>query len=321
VKRWLAAIVLLWLCLCAGTGHAVELNVGQPVWLPYSLVDADGDYIDTGVDQLSCWYMKAGSHALVEKSLSEFNWIWVGYGLYEIFFTDDELDTEGVFVTQLIYSGGAIDRHRDILVNQAVRWEGDDVSVFTLDASETPLPGCNVRITNLTRTIFIDQGITNTDGRVDFKLAAGTYLAQAWGTGRDFPAPDTLVVVGNMSFIIRGEEFIPEVPSVPTMANVYGWLIAADGVARSDVIVTFALQAPGATRPVLTSEHRVVTRTVLRDTTDAEGGFSIDLIPPSAMTPSGLRYKVTFSDDPADVAYIGRGMTGGEAFDLDDLIH
>lgn len=319
-------ILLALLLLCAVPALALDVNLAQPVTLKYRLLDADNQTIDgLTTSDISFWISKASSTTLTLVEWTYLDLTECGLGTYAIELDESLTDELGPLNTVIMCepTPGSIytSAREDVVVYAASQWQGVPVRVYVHDASDNPIPNATVQITNEAQTIYIDQQQSDVDGYADFVLGAGLdYVVRTWGVGLTFAdSPDTMTVSGAMSFSVTGEEFVADSPSAPSLANVYGWLVAPDGVAREGVVVTFALQAPSSTRPVLIGEGRIQMRTTVSDTTDAQGAFSVDLIPPSSMTPAGLRYKVTISDSPSETAYI-RSLVAGEAIALDSLI-
>lgn len=330
MTRTLSLAVLLAMLIPCVAG-SIDINLGQPVTLKYLIKDGDGIAVEVTSNDCAFFASEGSGTTLDQINMGDLTFSYLGLGIYSIGLPASLTDELGALNTILIaeptpgtiYSGP----REDVVVYAASQWQGVPVRVFVHDANSDPLPDATVQITNESQTIYVDQKTTDVDGYADFVLASDStvYAVRTWGIGLSFPdSPDTMTVSGPMSFSVQGESFIPDAPSAPSLGNVYGWLIAADGVARTSVTLSFSLAAPSSVRPVTVSDHRLVTRRVVTTTTDSNGGFSVDLIPTSSMLPTGLRYKVTISDTPTEVFYIDADSTSaivaGESKDISELL-
>ncbi|UCE25532.1 MAG: carboxypeptidase regulatory-like domain-containing protein [Candidatus Zixiibacteriota bacterium] len=164
-------------------------------------------------------------------------------------------------------------------------------SIVAYDSTvDQVIPGVVTAVRNLDQTSLLAVGRTDPEGVVSFNLDAGSYLLVASASGYLFQTPVTIEVTGSSNDTVFGEQFDPGLPSSPTLCRVYGYLYDLNGNPDQDVTVSATLPS-GVVRfgGIIVSPHRVST------VTDSEGYFSLDLIPSTALTPSGTLYEFAVS--------------------------
>ncbi len=164
-------------------------------------------------------------------------------------------------------------------------------SVVTYDSTiDQVIPGVVTAVRNLDQTSLLAVGRTDPDGIVSFNLDAGSYLLVASASGYLFQTPAPIEVTGGSIDTVFGEQFDPGTPSSPNLCRVYGYLYDLNGNPDEGVTVSATLPS-GVVRfdGIIVSPHRVST------VTDSEGYFSLDLIPSTALTPSGTLYELAVS--------------------------
>lgn len=298
----------------------MELRQSAAASLRFPMID-DMDFKTPEVSltyaDLTCRYAKAGDTSLATKSLSSSNTRHLGQGIYEIDFTAAELDTLGAFMAQVTASGALPYYREDQIVPPAL----SGVTIHTETAAGAAIPGVHVQVRDSAGTAVLAEGTTDTDGDWIIGLPDGTYTVYLWLAGYTFAAsPATLVVSGDATEDYTGADFAPSEPGGPTLTTVWGYLLAADGSARSGITVTFTpVYGSDLGRPLaVTSVEKLMTRVGVEVTTDAGGYFEVQLVNNADVTPSGTRYLVEFEDDPEDSAHIT--VTAGGPFNIEDLI-
>ncbi len=83
------------------------IRKGHARWLMYIITDATTGGRKTGLTytDITVKYKKEGQFTETEKILTGNDFREIGNGKYEIFFTGDELDTVGVFHTEITGTG------------------------------------------------------------------------------------------------------------------------------------------------------------------------------------------------------------------------
>jgi hypothetical protein len=307
----------------------VDLTLSQSASLRFSLVASTDGSEMTGLaySDLTCKYATSAMTALDDYALAEYNVTEIGHGVYEIFFTDTILDVLGP-VTFYLTATGATPCWREDVIVEGTTWQGRTVRILVQDGDDAAIEDANVQVRNDAGTMIVAQGTTNTDGYVDIMLVDGDYKVYVWAVGWTFStSPVSLTVTGGMSLPVVGEAFSPANPGGPSLTTVYGWLLDAAGSPRVGVAVAFtpiyeseaSVSAADLLRPLASSSvSKLLARTAIADTTDAEGYFEATLTPNSDILPAGSRYKVAFSDVPSEVALITVPAVG--PVNIEDLL-
>lgn len=89
---------------------------------------------------------------------------------------------------------------------------------------------------------------------------------------------------------IMGYPFSPGTPGDADLKRIYGWIKDAGDNPLVGAIVSLAMDVPGDTIPRGLGTEVTIYRTAVRDTTDADGYWSLDIYPEDGVTPRGIEY-------------------------------
>ena len=155
-------------------------------------------------------------------------------------------------------------------------------------ATMTPIPHANLSVRNLSQSVLIASGETDSEGIVTFNLDADSFLVLASVTGYVFYGGDTIAVTASGTDTVYGCSFDPGSPSLPGLCRVYGFLYDVKGEPLAAVAVSASLPS-GVTRAGAT----VISPFKVSTLTDSLGYFYLDLIPSGDLVPPTTAYEIT----------------------------
>jgi len=149
--------------------------------------------------------------------------------------------------------------------------------------------------------------LTGSDGWANMTLAVGERYIYAEHNNYDFTTPACTLTVPTDSLrdTVYATAFDPGDPGDADLKRIYGWIKNAGDVALEGAIVTLTLDVPGDTIPYQTGTGVTIHRTAVRDTTDADGYWSLDIYPvlngdgTAFITPasSEYHYRATYDNN------------------------
>lgn len=189
------------------------------------------------------------------------------------------------------------------------------VNLWFMSTTDTSgIADVDVRIKDENQTNTLAILTSNSSGKIVTALPADTAKVIASKLGHyTFTVPETIIVTASgLTDTLWGTAFDPGTPDSSDVTRVYGWCRDLGGSIMPDVIVTVRAMetytdwgSPG------TSPTLIVMRQAVRDTTDSNGKFSIDLICADQVIPEGgstgnVRHVFEFSKP----TYVGPRFVG-----------
>jgi hypothetical protein len=159
--------------------------------------------------------------------------------------------------------------------------------IFTIDDT-TPAISVPVYLKNSALTATLAQNLSSTTGGVPFKLSNGSYRvltnSPAYPQVNDY---DTFTVSGVSQDTIWVSKFDPGTPSEPYLCKVWNCTYKLNGLPDSGAIIEMKIkQSPLKWGNIIISPYSV------KDTTDGDGYFSLDVFPNSSLTPDSTVYQI-----------------------------
>lgn len=226
-------------------------------------------------------------------------------------FADDGYDPDGDTVHTDIATGTGLDSAAvDVVISVVVNDSNLARNVTKTDYQSTTGPGAiNVRILALdtVNTVAVEDvditmkladgtkkhvAETGADGWASMTMNSVTYhvLAQHGNYVFTTPACTLTVPADSLRDTVRCYPFDPGSPESPDLKRIYGWIYDLAGNALEGAIVSLTLDVPGDTIPRQTGTGVTIYRTAVRDTTDADGYWSLDVEPTDGLTPALCEY-------------------------------
>ncbi len=163
------------------------------------------------------------------------------------------------------------------------------VTVISYDSTrDAVIPYAGITVHDVSHSALLAVGRTAADGAITFHLDADSCVFAAFVSGYMFTGLDTVALAETDEDTVYASWFDPGAPVSPDLCRVYGHVYGVDGLPLGGVTVTAALPK-GTVRAgtVLVSPASVST------TTDADGYFTLDVIPTAALLPPDTRYEVS----------------------------
>lgn len=153
------------------------------------------------------------------------------------------------------------------------------------------------------QTVKVPSISSNAEGWASATLSTDNiYHVYGTATGYVFTEPACTLTVGAAADSLRDTVYVtafdPGDPGDADLKRIYGWIKDAGDNPLVGAIVSLAMDVPGDTIPRGVGTEVTIYRTAVRDTTDADGYWSLDIFPEDGVTPRGIsyHYKVTYND-------------------------